>query len=105
MPRCARIPACLIASVVTAAVITGCGPAGRSPAPADGLTPAPQAVGTLGPGFYDPSAPPSPEGTITPSPGSWDGVHPEPGYRVALLVDGVPSATSAQTTVLRDAVA
>ena len=46
---------------------------------------APTPVGALGPGFVDPAAPPSPEATITPSPGSWDGVRPSKGYRVVLL--------------------
>ena len=48
----------------------------------------PTAVGTLGPGFVDPAAPPAPEATITPRPGSWDGVHPSKGYRVVLLTAG-----------------
>jgi hypothetical protein len=46
---------------------------------------APHAVGTLGPGFIDSPAPPAPESTVTPRPGSWDGVHPSKGYRVVLL--------------------
>jgi hypothetical protein len=104
MPRCARIPARLIALVASAAIVCACSTAAKGPSPTVGLTPAPQALGTLGPGFYDPKAPPSPEGTITPSPGSWDAVHPKPGYTAALLIDGVPSGTSAQTAVLRDAV-
>jgi hypothetical protein len=48
----------------------------------------PTAIGTLGPGFYDPSAPPAPEATITPRAGSWNGVHPSDGYRVVLLTAG-----------------
>lgn len=47
--------------------------------------PAASAVGALRAGFVDPSAPPAPESTITPSPGSWDDVHPPAGYRVVLL--------------------
>jgi hypothetical protein len=104
MPRRARIPARLIALVATAAVASACSSATETPSPAAGPTPSPEALGTLGPGFYNPRTPPSPEGTITPSPGSWDDVHPKPGYTVALLTDRVPSGTSAQTTVLRDAV-
>src|SRR3982751_3239679 len=48
----------------------------------------PTAVGALGPGFVDGSAPPVPESTIAPRPGSWDGVHPSQGYRVVLLTAG-----------------
>ena len=48
----------------------------------------PTAIGTLGPGFIDPTAPPAPESTIIPRPGSWDGVHPSNGYRVVLLTAG-----------------
>jgi hypothetical protein len=48
----------------------------------------PTAIGSLGPGFFDPSAPPAPEATITPRAGSWNGVHPSKGYRVVLLSAG-----------------
>ena len=53
----------------------------------------PSAVGTLGPGFVDPEAPPAPEATITPRPGSWDAVHPSKGYRVVLLTAGQDAPT------------
>ena len=53
----------------------------------------PAAVGTLGPGFIDPTAPPAPEATITPRPGSWDGVHPSKDYRVVLLTAGEDAPT------------
>lgn len=65
---------------MTAVLVTGCGPADDRSEP--------HAIGTLGPGFVDSAAPPTPEGTITPSPGSWDEVHPSPGYRVVLLTTG-----------------
>jgi hypothetical protein len=55
----------------------------------------PTAVGTLGPGFIDAKAPPAPEATITPRPGSWDGVHPSKGYRVVLLSAGEDAPTKA----------
>ncbi len=55
----------------------------------------PTAVGALGPGFIDPAAPPAPEATITPRPGSWDGVHPSKGYRVVLLTAGDDAPTRA----------
>jgi hypothetical protein len=53
----------------------------------------PRAVGSLGPGFVDRANPPAPEATITPRPGSWDGVHPSPGYRVVLLTAGDDAPT------------
>ena len=98
-PRLAALP---VALTLGAALLSGCGSdAGHGfPEPPR----APQAVGTLGTGFWDPSDPPAPEATLTPSPGSWDHVHPRPGYRVALVVDAVPAGAVAQTTVLRDAV-
>lgn len=80
-----------------AVVLTACG------APDDDWAApqvAPTPVGALGNGFVDPKAPPTPEGTVSPKPGSWDGVHPSPGYRVVLLTAG----TDAQTTTLTDAV-
>ena len=54
--------------------------------------PAPGPVGALGPGFV-PTPTPSPEATITPVPGSWDDVHPGPGYRVVLLTSGDDAPT------------
>src|SRR3954468_15291612 len=48
----------------------------------------PTAIGTLGPGFIDRANPPAPEATITPRPGSWDGVRPSKGMRVVLLTAG-----------------
>lgn len=65
---------------MTAVLAAGCGPADDWSEP--------HVIGTLGPGFVDSAAPPTPEGTITPSPGSWDEVHPSPGYRVVLLTTG-----------------
>jgi hypothetical protein len=50
-------------------------------------------IGALGAGFIDPAAPPPPEGTIRPKPGSWDAVHPPRGYRVVLLTAGDDDAT------------
>ncbi|RSD11750.1 type 1 periplasmic-binding domain-containing protein [Amycolatopsis eburnea] len=67
---------------VLAVLAGGCGAADDWSAP----HPAPSAVGVLAPGFV--TTPPTPEATITPSPGSWDGVRPSPGYRVVLLTAG-----------------
>jgi hypothetical protein len=84
--------ATLLAATALALSLSGCSPA------ADASTMAtPLPVGTLGPGFIDPAAPPAPESTIAPEPGSWDDVHPPRGYRVALLTAGsdAPTATLA----------
>jgi hypothetical protein len=78
-------PASTLAAAVAAAVlVSGCSSGDDWSRPHAN----PTAVGTLGPGFYDPAAPPAPEATITPQPGSWDGVHPSKGYRVVLLTAG-----------------
>ena len=77
------------ALLATAALIGGCGSGDDWSEPHT----KPVAVGTLGPGFVDPHKPPAPEATITPRPGSWDGVHPSKGYRVVLLTAGDDSPT------------
>jgi hypothetical protein len=74
---------------VTAVLIGGCGAGDDWSEPHA----KPTAVGTLGPGFVDPSAPPAPEAAIRPRPGSWDAVHPADGYRVVLLSAGQDAAT------------
>jgi hypothetical protein len=58
-------------------------------------------VGSLGPGFIDPAAPPPPEGTITPRLGSWDAVHPPRGYHVVLLTAGDDAATATLVTAVK----
>ncbi|HEY0118964.1 MAG TPA: hypothetical protein VGC04_09305 [Cellulomonas sp.] len=61
----------------------------------------PVAVGTLGPGFVGSTRTPAPEGTITPVPGSWDGVRPPAGYRVVLLVGDSDDATTTEADAVR----
>src|ERR1700741_3640522 len=76
-----------VAAVIAAAtlvVVSGWASSGDS----SGLDAKRRAIGTLGPGFIDPAAPPPPEGMIRPKPGSWDGVRPPRGYRVVLLTGG-----------------
>ena len=58
-------------------------------------------IGTLGSGFFDPAAPPPPEGTIRPKPGSWDAVHPPRGYRVVLLTAGDDHPTTTLVTATK----
>ncbi|MEV6281349.1 hypothetical protein [Kribbella sp. NPDC051770] len=86
----------LAAAIVLAVVLTACGTNDDWAAPRV----APGPVGALGNGFVDPRATPTPEATISPRPGSWDGVHPSEGYRVVLLTAG----DDPQTKVLTDAV-
>jgi hypothetical protein len=57
--------------------------------------------GALGSGFFDPKAPPPPEGMITPRPGSWDAVRPPRGYRVVLLTAGHDRATTSLVAAVR----
>src|SRR6188768_3725696 len=93
----------LIRAVATlaavAAVSAGCG------SPSDDWTqphPMPTAVGALGAGFVDPSATPTPEGTVTPKPGSWNDVHPSKGYRVVLLTAGHDAPSTALIKAVED---
>ncbi|MFF3669773.1 type 1 periplasmic-binding domain-containing protein [Microtetraspora malaysiensis] len=73
----------LAVAVATALLISGCGSGDDWSRPHA----KPSAVGTPGPGFF-PAVSPAPEATITPRPGSWNGVRPSAGYRVVLLTVG-----------------
>ena len=81
----------ILAAAVAVTLLAGCGNGEDWSRP----HPSPSPVGSLGPGFVDPSNPPTPEGTIRPSPGSWDNVHPSAGYRVVLLTSGSDAPTKA----------
>ncbi|WP_430786526.1 hypothetical protein [Actinoplanes sp. G11-F43] len=72
------------------AVLTAC----ASPDDWSRPRPVPPPIGVLGPGFTDPSAPPTPEAVVTPSPGSWSAVRPPAGYRVVLLTTPAGAATA-----------
>lgn len=91
-----RRVAALVAAATLAVVVEGCTFSQNSPEPRAARRP----IGTLGPGFYDPAAPPPPEGMIMPSPGSWDAVHPPRGYQVVLLTAGDDSATTMLVTAV-----
>ncbi|MBF8184836.1 hypothetical protein ITP53_03590 [Nonomuraea sp. K274] len=83
--RSRLLPAGALAAAVVAAVLAGgCGPGDDWSRPRV----KPTAIGALAPGFSDPDTPPTPEATITPRPGSWNGVRPPEGYRVVLLTAG-----------------
>jgi hypothetical protein len=88
----------ILAAAAAVALLAGCG----SGDDWSGPHAAPSAVGTLGPGFVDPSHPPAPEGTIKPSPGSWDGIRPSAGYRVVLLTAGSDEPTRALVTAVEE---
>ncbi|MEW9527456.1 hypothetical protein [Microbispora sp. NPDC049125] len=82
-------------AAAAAVLVSGCGSGDDWSRP----HPKPSTVGDLGLGFR-PAASPAPEATITPRPGSWDGVRPSEGYRVILLTAG----KDAQTRTLANAV-
>jgi hypothetical protein len=86
-----------LAAVALAVVISGWASFGRSSELDAGRHPI---GGALGPGFIDPAAPPPPEGTIRPRPGSWDAVRPPRGYRVVLLAAGDDRATTTLVTAV-----
>lgn len=91
-----RLRAAGTIAAAAAVLISGCA------SPDDWSEPhtAPTPVGTLGPGFVDRTAPPAPEATITPNPGSWNEVHPSPGYRVVLLTAGDDPQTRTLATAV-----
>jgi len=62
----------------------------------------PVAVGQLTSGFLEPGRTPTPEATITPEHGSWDGIGPRDGYRVVLLTRGDDAPTRALVTAVRE---
>ncbi|GAA5014077.1 hypothetical protein [Actinopolymorpha pittospori] len=88
----------LVAAVATAALVNGCSSGDDWSRPHA----APTAVGALGAGFVDPTAPPAPEATVTPRPGSWDDVHPSKGYRVVLLTAGKDPQTQTLVNAVTD---
>lgn len=86
-----------VVALTAAAALTACGTSDDWSEPHSQPTP----IGTLGAGFVDPSHPPTPEGTVTPSPGSWAGVHPPAKYRVVLLTTGADAPTKALVTAVK----
>src|SRR5258708_21262667 len=92
-----RRVAALVAAAALALLLSGSLSSENSSEPHAGRRP----IGTLGPGFFDPAAPPPPEGMIRPRPGSWDAVHPPRGYRVVLLTAGDDPATTTLVTAVK----
>lgn len=62
--------------------------------------PAPTLEGELSAGFL-PATPPAPAATVSPSPGSWDGVAVSAGYRVVLLTMGADATIDARVDAVR----
>ncbi|MDM4762254.1 hypothetical protein QT381_04445 [Galbitalea sp. SE-J8] len=89
-------------AVAAAALIAGCAsgtpsiPASDTPAPATTT-----AASALGAGFWDPSHPPAPEGTLDPVDGSWADVHPPAGYSVVLVTFGDDAPTTTLVSAIR----
>ena len=89
-----RCVATLVATATLAVAVNGC----ASSEDTATLHTERRPIGTLGSAFTDAAAPPAPESTITPRPGSWDAVHPPRGYRVVLLTAGDDPATTTLVT-------
>ncbi|MFE4229261.1 BMP family ABC transporter substrate-binding protein [Arthrobacter sp. NPDC056886] len=73
----------VVAMAAAVALLAGC----------TSVSVAPSAVQPLGAGFLGDIASPSPEATVSPEDGSWDGVVPPDGYRVVLISAGNDDAT------------
>ncbi|MCI0158004.1 BMP family ABC transporter substrate-binding protein [Leifsonia shinshuensis] len=90
MPRLhPRAP--LVAAVCAAAALLFSGCAALAPEP---VTTGASGVQPLGSGFLGSVTTPTPEATIEPERGSWDGVEPPAGYTVVVVSAGADSATS-----------
>jgi len=59
-------------------------------------------VAALGAGFLGDVTAPTPEATVNPEPGSWDGVEPPVGYRVVLISAGDDSGTATLAGAVQD---
>jgi hypothetical protein len=90
------MPALAALVLALAVLLSGCGSSDDWSSPHA----KPVALGALGAGFVDPDDPPAPEATITPRPGSWDGVRPSKGYRVVLLRAGDDTPTRTLATAV-----
>lgn len=90
-------PSAVAASVIVLAIaLAGCASSGW-----DEPRSMPAPVGSAAPGFI-PEVQPSPEATIAPDAGSWDGLNPAAGYRVVLLTAGTDAETKTIAQSVRD---
>ena len=80
-------------AAVIAAAVSGCSAAVSAPSasPSPSASRAAADIQPLGAGFAG-ATPPTPEATIDPEPGSWDGVVPPDGYRVVLIAESSDAA-------------
>lgn len=96
----ATVAGATVAGVIgVAALLSGC-----STGPAVETTPAVASVPNihaLGDGFLGGNPSPTPEATVSPEPGSWDGVVPPAGYRVVLITAGTDAAAVTLATAVR----
>ncbi|NYF10015.1 hypothetical protein HDC94_001171 [Leifsonia sp. AK011] len=74
-----RLPLTVSAIILSAALLVSCVPAAEVSTTTSGTDVA------LGPEFLGSNPSPSPEATISPEAGSWEGVEPPHGYRVGLI--------------------
>jgi hypothetical protein len=95
--------------VAAVSVLVGCtvAPAGvdaavQAPAtPLASATPTAAAIQPLGAGFLGPNTTPTPEATVSPEPGSWDGVTPPDGYSAVLITTGQDVASTTVATAVQ----
>ncbi|WP_449386186.1 hypothetical protein [Cellulomonas soli] len=88
----------LAVAALIAALLTGCSTGSDWSQP----HPGPVAVGALDVGFVAPDPTPTPEATIVPGPGTWDGISPREGYRVVLVTSGDDEPTQALVTAVQE---
>jgi hypothetical protein len=84
---------CLVAGM--AVLIAGC-------STGDPVAAGDREIGVLAEGFYGGDPSPSPEATITPQPGSWDGVVVPAGYRVVMISADAEADTRAVAGAVAD---
>jgi hypothetical protein len=92
-----------LSTALVAALLTGCGAVGAPVDDAATRMP-PGDVAPLGPGFLRSNPSPSPEATVAPEAGSWEGVEPPQGYRVVLVVAAGAAGGEAGASTLEGAV-
>ena len=89
-PRTPAAAAVAVVAIAIAAVaLSACG----APVPDARPTPSSE-LAPLGAGFFGGNPTPTPEATVSPEPGSWDGVEPPAGYRVVLIAAGDDAAST-----------
>ncbi|MFT2818355.1 BMP family ABC transporter substrate-binding protein [Leifsonia sp. A12D58] len=90
-------------AVVICASVSGC--TASAPAPSTSADAEADAAAVdmrpLGTGFVG-ATPPTPEATIDPEPGSWDGVVPPAGYRVVLIAESNDAAATTLSAAVKE---